>query len=152
MKKQLASIVSALAVAACATPAQTFQYDNTRMIKADFDEVWGRTINVLASNNLPIKTLEKDSGIIVAENELVSVRSMGESASCPTNFMVTPYGGVMNYNVFVRKVDAETTSVAVNTAYRMNYRDMNNAIVSEVCNSNGNVEKKLLNAISGKIE
>lgn len=141
--------IAVASMGACATPAQSFQYDNSRSVHADFDETWSRTIQVLASNNLPIKTLEKDSGIIVAENELVTAASMGEAASCPSSAFATPIGGVMNYNVFVKSSAPNLTTVTVNTAYRMTYRDMNGGAISQVCNSNGNVERKLLNAISG---
>lgn len=150
--KSIIMAVALLPFAGCVTPAQSFQYDNSRQVDASFDETWERTINVLASNNLPIKTLEKDSGIVVAENELVSAASMGESASCPTSLLLTPIGGAMNYNILVRRGDAGTSNVTINTRYQMNYRDTNGAISTDLCNSNGNVERKLLNAISGRME
>ena len=89
MKKYLFAAAALVGLAGCATPAQTFQFDNQRLVDDSYDAVWDRAINVLANNNLPIKTLEKDSGIIVAENELVSRASMGESASCPQSMMAT---------------------------------------------------------------
>jgi len=134
---------------ACATPAQTFQYDKTKTANASFDETWSRAIEVFASKNIPIKTLEKDSGIIVAENELVSTSDMAGAASCPSSVLATPFAGVMNFNVFVRAVGANSTNVTVNTAYRMTYRDMNGGTISQICNSNGSVERALLNTIAG---
>tara|TARA_R110002020_G_scaffold399971_2_gene610067 strand:- start:4879 stop:5343 length:465 start_codon:yes stop_codon:yes gene_type:complete len=148
----IAGMVGGAFLAGCVTPAQSFQFDNSRTVDAGFDQTWERTIGVLASNNLPVKTLEKASGLIVAENELVSFTTMGEAASCPASPLITPIGGIMNYNIFVRKLSETQTTVAVNTKYNMRYRDMNSAIVSDTCNSNGNVERKLLNAISGVAE
>ena len=133
MKTRLFGVLlAATGIAACVTPAQTFQYDNSRDVTASYDTTWERTITVLASNNLPIKTLEKDSGIVVAENELVSVASMGESVSCPSSMLATPIGGVMNYNILVRKTGEETSNVTINTRYQMTYRDTNGAVTTQV--------------------
>lgn len=46
---------------------QNTDFTKEKMFSASFDNIWEGIISYFATNNISIKTLEKDSGIIVAE-------------------------------------------------------------------------------------
>ena len=148
MKHLVLTGIAALGLASCATnSAQTFTFDNTRDIGASYDNTWEAVISYFATNNIPIATLEKDSGLIVAKNERYAVNLMNEVASCEQGILETPQNGQVSVNVFVRPKSDDVTSVQVNTQYTMTVRGYGDVIVSNSCNSNGSLESALLDRI-----
>lgn len=57
-------------------PPKLIKIENERTYRAKFNKVWESIISFFAYSNIPIKTLEKDSGIIVAEKTLDDVREI----------------------------------------------------------------------------
>ncbi|GLQ20395.1 hypothetical protein ACFFUB_02385 [Algimonas porphyrae] len=147
MKTALMLAAAALVVAGCATTPQTYNFDNSRSVDATFDRTWESVISYFAENNIPIATLEKDSGIIVAKNERYTPGAMKTFADCASAFMMTNDVGQIDVNVFVRPVDDNTTSVQVNTSYSMRQSGAYGSSAVETCNSNGTLEEALLDRI-----
>lgn len=141
MKRTILALAVAAAVSACASAPETFDVKSSEEVQADFDKTWQAVIATFAENTIPIKTLEKDSGLIVAEQSLVSYQSMDQVASCGTgSFVEVPSSGIATYNVFVRPVNAIVTKVQVNTKFAMQFRDSYNNSRVQDCNSRSSAE------------
>ena len=152
MKKTIFALAVAGVVSACASPPETFDVKSSEQVQADFDKTWQAVIATFAENTIPIKTLEKDSGLIVAEQSLVSYQSMEEIASCGSgSFVEVPSTGIATYNVFVRPINAIVTQVQVNTRFAMQFRDTYNNSRVQDCNSRGTIEGNILQSIKGNV-
>lgn len=93
-----------------------------------FDNVWENVIDFFALNNIPISTLEKNSGIIVAteiaiDESLVTIEDQFGKISNPNAWFVLPYsknavGGrvTCSFNVRVKEVDNKKISINVNVS------------------------------------
>ena len=104
-----------LSLTACATTADTFNFDKSRDITADFDTTWQSVIGYFAENNIQIATIEKDSGFIVAKDERFDVSEIKKVASCAEGIFETPFIGELSVNIFTRPVSDGVTNVQVNT-------------------------------------
>lgn len=148
-------VVSALAlfsVAACATAPASYEFERTRTIAEPKDAVWERVVEFFATNNLSIKTIEKDSGIIAAERMIGSPGtggSVGGFADCGVNAFMVPMNQTVDLNVFVRPQGPSSTNVSVNTSFAEVRVFGSNPPQTVSCNSNGKLEDMLLDAAAG---
>lgn len=135
----------------CATvPAQNYQFDNSRTYSnKTYDQVWDGLIGFLTSNNIPIKTIEKDSGVIYSETDNFSKPAFSKFfpiADCgqPPLFWTAgvAYG---SFNIFVSKATPQP-KVTVTTTISQQIR-YENQISQLNCNSIGNFEKAVLDSI-----
>lgn len=67
----------------CATvPAKNYQFENSRAYSnKTYDQVWNGVIEFMTVNNIPIKTIEKDSGVIYSEIDNFSKPSFSSITS-----------------------------------------------------------------------
>lgn len=76
MKKVFSTIALAALVTGCAAPSVTPPHPTAdspaRDYNAEFSEVWEHSVDWFATNNIPIKNIEKDSGIISSDYSLGS--------------------------------------------------------------------------------
>jgi hypothetical protein len=99
------------------------------------------------SNQLSIKTIEKDSGIIYAEQ--IDTSGTSTIADCGQPGIDHPIERLGQLNVFVREIDAATTQMTINSTFierRMN--GWTGAAKSATCVSTGVLESQILNAVS----
>ena len=148
--KSLALGVCALTLSSCASTPQTYDFDNSREVAADFDATWEGVIAYFAENNIPIATVEKDSGLIVATDERLASDNLKKLADCGGGIGGTPVTSQMSVNVFVRRKDLEVTSVQVNTRFSGTGVGLMNTTFQIDCNSNGTLETALLDRIEAK--
>lgn len=64
------------ALASCATAPEVYDFPKSRVVPEGKDAVWERVVEFFAANNLSIKTIEKDSGIVAAERMITSPRGI----------------------------------------------------------------------------
>lgn len=134
-------------IAGCASTPQSYSFDNSAVSQKSFNQTWGDVIEFFAENNIPIKTLEKDSGLVVAETESLSDQEITLMADCPSSALASSDANIANYNVFVRETDAGVR-VQVNTKFTRILRgSLSNATKPFSCNSKGEAEKRMLSAI-----
>lgn len=136
---------------------------------SSFDDVWDRVIDFFAENNIPIATLEKASGIIVANGvniseSLISVENQqGEILDkhawfvFPYERFVYPYeyiGGKVqcSFNVRVRKQDNGRTLITINLGGISGHKlVLMKSLMPQItekaapCYSTGKFEESLLN-------
>ena len=61
----LAVVLTCSLGAGCASAPKTFNFNPVATIDAEYDDVWSAVVEYFAVSNLPIDTIEKDSGLIV---------------------------------------------------------------------------------------
>jgi hypothetical protein len=120
MKEVLCALAGALAVIACA-PSAPITAPTPSSINAGYNQAWNAVIDVLAEDNVPVKTLDRSSGFVVAE---LSTMSLADLSHFTTNCggivdlvinSKSPYG-LANYNILVRG-DSTTSTVKVTARF-----------------------------------
>lgn len=91
------------------------------VLSAPFEAVWSQAVEWFATHNIPIKNLDKDSGLIATEYAL-SMQDAGSVMLCPKS--EAPAGGRVeqvdhrgNFNVIVRRHGPNETRVSVNAFF-----------------------------------
>lgn len=148
MMKRLVPFAFVLAVTGCATaPPPVEHFDNSRVFKLSKDQVWEKTIEWFATVSMPIKTIEKASGIIAAER--VSIGDGGpEYWNCRGPVFSQLRDVSYRMNVFVKEVDGGAKAT-VNTVVYANYVYGREVWVRQ-CESTGKYEKSILDSIQTK--
>jgi hypothetical protein len=108
---------------------------NTFHVAGDFNAVWSRLIEALAEAQIPIITLEKDSGIIATGPVSDPI---GSTMICPT---ALENRGIIKFNIFSR-ADGDSTKVVINSTFTAQRQ---NELVT--CYSNGSIEDWLISKI-----
>lgn len=134
-------------IAGCATPAQHYQFNNIIEVKDSYDNTWSRIVEFFARNQIQIKNIAKDSGIISAEKSSFDQNV----ADCGTNVFLKPLRQYGLVNVFVKSKN-NIQIVTINTEFRLNaINTLDNQVVERKCNSTGNLEHAIL-IKAGRIE
>src|SRR5450759_3554253 len=114
----LSGLVMAVSLAAC-TPHVTAPTPEaaptSTTIAAGFNQTWNGVIDVLSEENVPVKTLDRSSGFVVAEVSTMDVSTLDRLTHCG-GFMEwmahSEKFGVAHYNILVRG-DSTTSTVKV---------------------------------------
>lgn len=132
MKTASFFIVSAVAMlfASCSPKIYTLQgtYNVTKYTEttSSYDEVWDKVIDFFATNNISISTIEKSSGIIVANNVLfgadnLSIEDKMGVIGNPQAWFVMPYNKntrpisvQCSLNIRVSKINDDKVSININ--------------------------------------
>lgn len=146
MRLVFASLISLalMATGACATLPTDHSVTKTKTYAASKDAVWTELVRFFAQNNISIKTIEKDSGVIFAETQNIAGTSIADCGK-PDAFTIET-GRVGNFNVFASERNA-ATEVTINTAFTASHRDMNNIVKPFPCNSTGQLERMIFNGL-----
>ncbi len=145
MKKLLLTLtcLGMMLLVSCAAAPKQYIFDKELNIQNDYDKVWSAVISFFAENSIPVKTLEKESGLIMSESQ-----TFPESwVDCGKGSFIevkSPTIGV--FNVFVRELDNGKVKVQVNVTYRCNftYKDASRQVT---CNSTGEFERIILDYV-----
>jgi hypothetical protein len=104
-------------------------------------------IETFAELNLPIATIEKQSGLIATD--WISFGYSGEDCDCGSPGLATDSERTGKFNVFVREKDG-AVEIKVNTTFQVSRKFMDT--VSRVpCCSTGELEKKIKTLVSQRI-
>ncbi|MGS0466232.1 hypothetical protein ACU8V3_02930 [Cobetia marina] len=115
MYKTILGISTLAFLAGCAgpsvTPPSPLTDDQSKSYNASYDSVWESTVDWFAMNNIPIKNIEKASGIIGSEYSLGSNYSQVNCGIIDGGDMhvVKDVSVVANINVIVRESGNFTT-------------------------------------------
>lgn len=86
---------------------------SAQAVSASFDRTWDATIDVFANRNTPVATLDRSSGLIMAQPLTVSPLDARKWANCPvveTSFSRFDYiARRADFSVLVRPTEAGTT-------------------------------------------
>ena len=108
-----------LAITSCATykPAQKKEIQNKFEITKSYDETWSSVVKFFASKNIPIKVIDKSSGLIATDPMMYDTIREKNYFECDKFFSVgieVPYPGKAIFNVFVEKTKTDATLITVN--------------------------------------
>ena len=133
-------------LAACASvPAKTYASPEPVTIAAPFDRTWSAVIDHFAEQSVPIKTIEKASGLIVTEPMAVSPAYGRTIADCGQAFAGTPWDvSRASYNVRV-------TGDSIRTTIRVTAMFVPESQYA-TCNSRGVYERELMQFVKARAE
>ena len=149
-------IFASFLLSACVTLPAQYEYDARKTFNTSSDIVWSALMEYFTANNIHIKTIEKDSGVIYAERIYAPTSStdiLGEAleglADCGKAELLKPLSSTVSLNVFVRDdLKIEKTTVNINVVFSQECINLLNAQVGPVmCNSTGLLEQNILNHI-----
>ncbi|MDE0645470.1 MAG: hypothetical protein OXH84_04435 [Gammaproteobacteria bacterium] len=138
------ALVLCVLISGCASLPQPKHIERSFEFDEPFEDVWESVIHFFSSNSIPIKTIEKDSGIIYAEKEYLLPNNVNDFAECPTEgweLEASDFLG-MKMNIFVSTHKDDTTKVTVNLTYQRNYKNIwTDQIDPYECYSTGRMER-----------
>ena len=147
-------ILSVLLFFGCATAPLTYNFDSTRTYEAMEGEVWSDLMAFFTTNNIQIRTIERDSGIVYAERLYAggdSLSLFSQFADCGNYALEIPGPGSASFNVFVNDEISDQITVSVTTNFTMVWSSSSmwsTTTVVRACNSTGWLEGLVLNAIN----
>jgi hypothetical protein len=112
-------ILLGLVILAGCTPSQPQLAPTPSSIDASFDQSWNAVIDVLAEYNVPVKTLDRSSGFVVAETSTMSDTDLSRFSSCGGILDLVINRGhpaLANYNILVRG-DVSSSTVKVTARF-----------------------------------
>ena len=128
-------------LAGCATPPGTHTVQAVRTYEKPYDQVWEDVVEFLASNNIQIKNIAKDSGVIYAER----MSFKNDIADCGQPGLFQIVGRTGGFNIFVRRTK-DKAQVSINTTFKET-RQFQSTVMSVDCTSTGVLENQILAAI-----
>ncbi len=123
--------------------------EKTHTVNYDYDSVWTKLLYVLNNQELPITTIEKESGIIVTDFVVFSPRSSFGQSVIETGFLETVRDGRYKLNLLVINRGSNSTSIRINThieKFSMYALGRNMPVWSHQ-QSNGFIERSLFDEI-----
>lgn len=146
-----AVVIFGLFLVGCASQpyVEVERFDTNATVESDFDTTWSKLIRFASTNQIGIKTIEKDSGLIVFENTSMSPSMIRQyCTNIVTPMLWTLKSGQASGNVTVVDEGGFST-VAVNMSYQSTseycYQGCN--YNTSRCDSLGKFETDLLNAV-----
>ena len=143
-------VLSVFLFSGCAVQTAAPQIDPTKTFTSSIDPVWAGIMDYLTLNNIQIKTIEKESGVIYAER-IGSVPK--EWVQCQLPFLATgAQVDTAQFNILVTSSEPNQTNVRVNlnsvgTAYTLG--SVPGTRVS--CDSTGEMERLIFTHIESKL-
>jgi len=142
MSKLLITATIVMALTGCVTPPNVHQIRNDVAFQKSYDFVWERIVYVFARNNIAVKNIAKDSGVIFAERAAFD----DSLADCGKPGMFFPISRRVQLNVFVNRSGKDPV-VSINTEFIEMRRFMNSPPEPFICTSRGVIENTILNEI-----
>lgn len=148
--KKIIAFAGATLLASCASAPPAYDFDKSAMISRDYDTVWSAVSEFFTSNNIQIKTIEKDSGVVYAERINQAPRTpgmIGDVANCGNPGLETAYNQAVQLNVFA-KSQGGATRMTVNAT--MSEMRCSRGVLGGLdchtvaCNSTGRLETSLI--------
>ncbi len=156
--KKGAVVLTTLFLAACAagtTTVQQVDVRNSQVYLEDYDTVWESTVDWLASHNIPLDKMDKESGLISSRYALATNNeylNCGEPTGQAGLFKARFEGMYGNVNIIVRDKETGvkvTASVfgGADVVLRNGYGNVVSS-ASVHCYTNGVLERDLLDSLS----
>lgn len=128
---------------------------DTDVIHASFNKVWGAVVATLAEMALPIESIERGSGLVTTkfvtfDSGLIADKQIDPIAQRPSIFLgIWSQGGRYTLSIFVTSSGENTTKIKI-TTYIEEFE--NNVTKSwHACYSKGVIEKQIFDSVRSKI-
>jgi hypothetical protein len=125
-------------VSACTwQPPQTYPAPAPVSIPASFGRVWDAVVDHFAEHNVPIKTIERASGIIATDAMAVPLSLSTQYADCGSDALIGPYtADLASYSI---RVQGDSSATTVRVTMSITSRGP-----AGTCSSKGQYEKELV--------
>ena len=159
---ELVFIFTLLFFTGCTTVQPTsHDFNAEKSYTASEPTVWDAIMDFFTRNSILIKTIERDSGIVYAEQEFVGIQDptyFESIADCGSYGLDVPGEGKISLNVFVRdNGNNDTVIVRVNTNYARDWIHKDLWTGSKIkqtrqCTSKGVLEESVFQNITEYVE
>ena len=109
-----------------------------------FDDAWAGVLDYFTRHSIPIKTIEKVSGVVYAERISVGSADLDPFADCGTYGLYTPQKSTIGLNVFVR--EDQPIVIRVNATFSLLLR-FDTLFQEWTCSSRGVLEQQILDHV-----
>lgn len=138
----------------CATAPAKFTFNPVAELTGDFETVWSAIVEYFAIGNLPIQTIEKDSGLIVTSwMDASTISGSSEDkrlCDCGGSGLTSPRWTRGKFSIFVKRVAEGRIDLRVTCTYEQ-YRVFADAASTVLCNSTGYLEDGLHEYVRAKL-
>ena len=137
----------------CATAPKNYNFNPVCSFDCEFDEVWAGIIEYFAITNMPIQTIEKDSGIIVTSWMNASTGTGSEDKTicdCGGSGLSIPRWTRGKFNVFCTKNNSNGVDIRVTCNFQQE-RELLDSRITVDCVSTGYLENNIHEYIMSKI-
>jgi len=153
MKKSLVIVLLfCFGLSSCGYAPAPRQIVSSFPIDKPFDTVWSAVIEVFAELQLPIQTLEKDSGLIVSDWISLIGQDNNGYCDCGKLVMLDEVERVGKFNVFVKKTSENSCEIKINSQFQQSYVDLDHIIYKRNCVSTGKLEAEIYNMVKEKVK
>ena len=124
----------------CATAPVSLEVDNSRIFDKSREDVWKNLTGFFEAGSIPVKSRDKENGIIVAVRNL---RRASIYADCGTSDLASVRQGVLTVRVSLQSIEATKTRATIEVAFSA-YRVFGAVARSRIkCFSNGTLEEEI---------
>lgn len=144
--------VAATTMIGCATVRPTpHQFAKTFQLGSNFDDVWAATVQTFAELNLPIESIEKESGLITTERILLGWES--EYCDCgKPGLFGTDFDRTVRFNAFLRSDAGGAATLTINADFQVNRNNsMTETTTMVPCESTGVFELRIKDKVAEKL-
>lgn len=120
---------------------------DTEVVQGSFENVWRAILTALTETRLPLKLIEKESGMIVTEFVPLRRWEIDDVAETPFVFLATWTEGRYNLNILAEPSDENATKIKVVVHIEAFERDEG----WYVCSSKGVIEKRIFDFVKARI-
>ena len=149
------TILLAVILAGCAVTQVTRPgIEDSAIISAPLDKVWGAIIATIGDRALPFESVEKESGLITTKfviftSGMVTDEQIDRIAVKPSGLLNVWSQGRYTLNIFAMPSGEGATKVKITTHIEAYERNVSNSW--HICYSHGVLEQELLYAIRSKV-
>ena len=158
----IATLLPLMLIGACApasiSPPVEPTHETSKIFDSSYDQVWDAAVDWFSESNIPIRQIERASGLIASEHELGADDALINCGQIdPGDNRLIGADRTANLNVRVREAD-ESVLVQVDVFGRgqFTFRDpmtnTTNTIAAPRCESTGEVESWLFEYIEDSVE
>lgn len=146
LKQIITSLVAILTLSACATPPAQYTFDKSRTYEQSKDKTWESLMEYFTEKNIPIKNIEKDSGIVYSEQMIAGIHTP-EYADCGQHGLTQIIHTNIAANVFVKELSKSRSKATANVNFTAMKQFGNHPPIYVNCNSKGVAEQRILDAL-----
>jgi len=153
VKKVLFLLVVCFYLFGCGSLPEPRIITNKFTINEDYDFIWTAIIETLSDLQLPIQTIEKDSGLI-ATDWIPFTKEAGKEYADYGKLGLLEHADTLEgkFNIFVKKITETSCEVRVNCTFEQSTRNLEGDFVRRApCVSTGVLEADIYNSILEKV-
>lgn len=143
-------LLTPILLAGCYTPPGEHKFENSATINQPQPQVWQKTVDYFAYNNIPIKTIDKNSNIISGEKQGDSKLADCGMERGDAIADVSEEKPNISFNVLLNASKSSTIATVNTTISQAKAFKPMEGDVPVPCKSTGELEKQILSYLKGE--